>query len=332
MMALDQPRKTCAPHNPTTKQICKKVTERIGALAVISGLFISGLPFMSSSAQALTNCAVKPSACGYPDATNTGVRAGVKLKKVPSEVSSGPGWRWTPGGVVIDGDGAVFSGYQVNATIDVKADDVVIDNVRVLVGGDTFGIALRHANRTVIMDSEIGSPNVSNRLYAGIKDIYADSKGTRVIRNEIFHTQLGINLYQGIIRDNYIHSMGFWAGDHTNGIMANQCIGRIVIRHNTVFQQLGQTSAIGLYEDFGSRMHDATVENNLVAGGGYSIYGGSQPGGPLPYNVKIINNRFSKKFWSKGGYWGPVAAFDSHLPGNEWTGNVWDENNAKVAP
>ena len=70
----------------------------------------------------LRNCVVSPSVCGYPDGSNTGVPASVVLKSVPAQVSSGPGWHWdSRGWVEIDGNNALFTGYSVNASVDVTA-------------------------------------------------------------------------------------------------------------------------------------------------------------------------------------------------------------------
>ena len=52
----------------------------------------------SQSKAAVTNCAPDPSACGFPDRTNTGVPAGTTLKTVgtgPGQVSSGTGWKFS---------------------------------------------------------------------------------------------------------------------------------------------------------------------------------------------------------------------------------------------
>ncbi|HEX4728549.1 MAG TPA: hypothetical protein VH298_12175, partial [Jatrophihabitans sp.] len=101
--------------------------------------------------RALRNCVGSPSACGYPDASNTGVPASVALKAVPSQVSSGPGWHWDSRGFVkITGSNTVFSGYSVEATVDVSsASNVLISNNRITVGGDTFGVSLRHTRNVI---------------------------------------------------------------------------------------------------------------------------------------------------------------------------------------
>ena len=47
----------------------------------------------------------------------------------------------------------------------------------------------------------------------------------------------------------------------------------MTIRHNTIFNSHDQTDAISLFQDFGNQAN-RTIDDNLVAGGGYSVYGG----------------------------------------------------------
>jgi hypothetical protein len=272
------------------------------------------------------NCAAAPSRCGFPDGSTTGVPAGVALKDVPGQVSKGAGWHWdSRGWVEVDGNGATFSGYRVQANIDVTADNVTISNNLINTGGDGFGISLRHTSNVTIAHNTITSPSAgSDRLMVGIKTIYGDETGTTVLGNDISHTATGVQIDAGLIQDNYIHAMGYKPGDHVNGTTSNSGQAPLTIRHNTILNQVDQTDAVSLFEDFGTQ-HDRVIDNNLLAGGGYTIYGGANPGGAQTSNIKITNNRISTIYYPHGGYYGPVTAYDPHAPGNTWTGNVWDE-------
>ena len=68
-------------------------------------------------------------------------------------------------------------------------------------------------------------------------------------------------------------------GDHLNGTTSNGSTTPLAIIHNTIFNAHGQTDAISLFEDFGTEAN-REISDNLVAGGGYTIYGGQNPGGP----------------------------------------------------
>ena len=60
------------------------VTVAVGLAALITLSSLAAVGAFNGNAAVPTNCAAKPSSCGYPDATNTGVPAGTTLKSVPS--------------------------------------------------------------------------------------------------------------------------------------------------------------------------------------------------------------------------------------------------------
>jgi hypothetical protein len=278
------------------------------------------------------NCSNAPHLCGFPDATNSGVPASMrtKLRTVPGQVSSGPGWQFNPGGwVEVDGNGAVLKGLNIPYNVDVTASHVTIEDDVIVNTGDDFGVSIRHSHGVTVKDCDISSPYTdSRRLMVGVKDVYGDATGIKVIGDNIWHTATGVQIGAGVIANNYIHSMGFKSGDHVNGITVNGSTTPLAIRHNTVFVNLDQTDAISLFEDFGVEANKL-IKDNLVAGGDYSIYGGAKSGGPQSYNIRIIGNRFSRKYYSNGGQFGPAAYFDSGR-GNVWAGNIWDGSKAVV--
>ncbi len=278
-------------------------------------------------------CAAMPHRCGFPDGTNTGVPAGTRLKSVPGQISRGPGWYYNPRGwVEVVGNGAVLSGLSIHHNLDISASGVTITHDRIVNSGESsFGISLRHTRHVTIEDTSISGENTSaGRLEVGIKDVYGDSAGTTIRSDNIWDTATGIQLGEGLIQGNYLHSPGYQPGDHTNGITANG--GRatpLTIRHNTVFVNYPQTDAISLFSDHGVQ-GNRTIDDNLLAGGGYTIYGGEGKGAALPFNVRITGNRFSSIYFADSGHWGPVAYYASRGHGNVWSGNVWDKTGRPV--
>jgi hypothetical protein len=63
------------------------------------------------------------------------------------------------------------------------------------------------------------------------------------------------------------------------------------------------------------------VVDNLLAGGGYSIYGGGRAG--RTSNIVIKDNAFGRLYYPKGGQYGPAAYFNPRQAGNVWSGNAW---------
>jgi hypothetical protein len=225
--------------------------------------------------------------------------------------------------VEVTGDGAVLRGLSFQCDINVTASYVTISDDRIVVTGNRFGISLRHTHDVTITNSDIYSPHAGmGRLMVGIKDIYADSTGTSIVRDNIWHTATAIHLESGLVADNYIHSPGYEPGDHINGLSSNGGVTRtLTVQHNTIYIDRKQTDAIGLFEDFGVQAN-RDITGNLLAGGGYAIYAGGRTGGPAPYNIHITGNVISRRYYLRGGYYGPVAYFPGRGRGNRWRGNI----------
>ena len=281
----------------------------------------------------LTNCAATPSSCGYPAATNTGVPSGTTLKSVPGQVSSGPGWSYNAAGnnVVVTGKGTVLSGLYIPYNLRINASNVTVKNVQVVTNAD-FGISLTHTTGVTIENSTISGQNATTgRVGSAIDDVYGDSTGMLLQGNNISYFKTAVQISTGVVNGNYIHDPGYLAGDHTNGFYTNGGTEPLTIENNTIFVSLAQTDTINL--DAGTSgvpVANKTVENNFLAGGGYSIYGGTSPANPTSHIV-IEGNRFGQQYYPLGGQWGPVAYFAPTGTGNTWSGNFWDTT-AKAIP
>jgi hypothetical protein len=140
------------------------------------------------------------------------------------------------------------------------------------------------------------------------------------------------------LTNSYIHDLFVASWTHNEDLYCGGT-GALTIRHNRLENQNNQTATVALFGDFAA-VQNMTIDDNLLNGGGYTIYGGhdsSKAFGLQDANVKITNNHFMRTpeagaFWPNGGYFGPVTAFDSASPGNVWSGNVWDDNGAIVPP
>ena len=304
----------------------------VAALATVVGL-LAAVGVFNGNAAGLTNCAAKPSTCNYPDATNTGVPAGTTLKSVPSQVSSGPGWSYNAAtnAVIVNVNGTVLSGLYIPSNLTIKASNVTVKNVQVVTGG-TFGISLTHTTGVTIENSTISGQNATTgRVDSAIKDVYGDSTGMVIKDNNISHFRTAMQLSNGLVDGNYIHDPGYIAGDHTNGVVSTGGTKTLVIQNNTIFNSIGQTDAVTVNAaKSGMPVANATIQNNLIAGGGYAIYGGTGLGNTTS-NIVIKNNRFGQLYFPKSGQFGPVAYFASAGKGNVWSGNIWDSTGQAIA-
>ena len=103
------------------------------------------------------------------------------------------------------------------------------------------------------------------------------------------------------------------------------------IVHNMVSNPQDQTSCIQVGADQGP-ISNVVEEDNLVNGGGYSLYGG-EGGAYSVSNIKILNNRIMRLpeaggFFTNGGFYGPVTATNDAAI--TFLGNVWDDTGAPV--
>jgi hypothetical protein len=91
------------------------------------------------------------------------------------------------------------------------------------------------------------------------------------------------------------------------------------------------------YSHDGIPPYNSTLKRNLYMAipDGYCAYGGSTGGAGANqvHDVKFIENVFERgqqpNDWKPTpayicGYYGPVTSLDMSLPGNEFTGNIWD--------
>jgi hypothetical protein len=270
------------------------------------------------------NCIMVPRACGFPDATTTGVPAGTVLRSVPGQVSSGPGWHFDPKRdyVAVTARGAVLSDLSIPCNLDIDASDVTVRDVRVVTGG-YFGISLRHTTGVTIEDTTVSGQNLtSGRVNSAIDDVFGDSTGMMIKNDNISQFRTGVQVTTGVIVGNYIHDPGYIRGDHTNGIYVAGTTDPLTIYGNTIFNNLGQTDDVNLHASSSRQdMANKLVVDNLLAGGGYSIYGGIRNGHTS--NIVITDNQFGRIFYPEGGRYGPAAYFNPQQAGNVWSGNVW---------
>ncbi|MEH2479025.1 hypothetical protein V1282_002382 [Nitrobacteraceae bacterium AZCC 2146] len=237
----------------------------------------------------------KRSAKGWPDATNTGVPAGIVLE--PS------------GDLVISQAGAVVSGLDIRGAVEVNAPNVTLTNSRIRAAKfDVVGIK-SGMQGVVIQDCEIDGTGIHNEGSNGIR-----GSGT-FLRNNIHHVENGMTLTgSATILDNYIHDLLASGSPHYDGIQIDGGVSDVVIRHNTVINSHAQTSAVMIDSYFGA-ISNIAVDSNRLIGGGYTVYSDGQFSGGTISGVSFTGNRLGKGRW---GY----RSFVKNVP--EWFGNVDD--------
>jgi hypothetical protein len=228
----------------------------------------------------------------FPDATTTGVPAGVTL--TPS------------GSLVISTPGAVIEGLDIKGSVVIDAPNVTLKNCKVTDGGANVVLVKPGITGAVIKNCEIDNLSAGGQGIAG--------QGT-FLGNNIQNAADGIDVRgdNTVIQDNYIHSMRGTADSHLDGIQADGGFSNLIINHNTVINEQNQTSAVML-DNYWGPIDKVAITNNLLVGGGYTVYinevaKGQAHGGPVT-NVTFTNNQL------RAGAWGAlnVRSELGHVP------------------
>ena len=153
---------------------------------------------------------------------------------------------------------------------------MTINDDKAITGGD-FGITLKHTADVTIENSTISGLNTTTgRVGSAIDDSYGDSTGMVVQDNNISDFKSAVQLTTRLVTGNYIHDPGYIAGDHTNGVIANGGTGQLTISDNTILNSLSETDAVTIdTSTVPGPVSNKTIDNNLLGGGDYAIYGGT---------------------------------------------------------
>jgi chitodextrinase len=247
------------------------------------------------------------SACGYPDATNTGVPVGITLTNQTTNDSC----------LVVSTDNTVINALHITGCIDVEANNITIQNSEVTgTTGIWWAIKYGATNPNVtglkVLHVKVNSIPGQGPAAEGAYPYGISAQGTGSL--EVGYSNISgfkdcIDVAQGYIHDNWIHDMYVWGAPVGTSLL---------IKHNTVTDIiLDSTAAIFMRE--GLRIHDVTVQDNWLAGGSYTLYGG----GTDARNIQALNNKFSTEIAPNGGQYGPISYWSTTNTGNVWSGNGW---------
>lgn len=232
--------------------------------------------------------------CGWPGAGNTGVPAGTTLTNA--------------NGRTITANNTVIDGQNITGNITVNATGVIIRNSKINYtgnGGGGSGAIKVLANATATIENvEIdGQGAVHTCVWHEGSNIVVRKVNCHDVEDGMF--SWGLNTGSSIsgnnftIEDNYIHALrgnesnGHYDGWQTEGAANGS------IKHNTFYTSTDGTSLIAIWNSH-KNSTNITVENNLMAGGGFSIYAqdyhpseASPAGGYTVTNISFKDNKFS---------------------------------------
>jgi hypothetical protein len=176
---------------------------------------------------------------------------------------------------------AVVGTSQGNPITGVLVQNCIINPVDAA-GATVNGISLTHTSGCTIQYNMI--TKATNALLTCIKSIDGDDAGLLVQYNDLSGATTAVQVPQGTVQFNYMHDPGLFQGSHINQVTTNggfnsayTAVQQLNVLRNTVLNPQNQTDAVSLFQDFGIQAN-RLIDGNLVAGGGYTIYGGD--GGP----------------------------------------------------
>src|SRR6185312_14847404 len=213
-----------------------------------------------------SNCFSAPSACGYPDATNTGVPVGTSLTPSGSITASTPG--------------QVINGKDVSGTITVAANNVTIENTRVTRTSDGCGSKTACGNYEIIVNDGVTGTIIQDSELASAPGITCEhdirNLGSKLQVIRAYLHGCDSNLYSvgsTTMTDTYGVAKIVISSDHVENIYFDD--SAFTINHSTLFNPVEQTATIFGNSNGGTDgpcSNQLTVTNNLLAGGGYVIY------------------------------------------------------------
>jgi hypothetical protein len=274
---------------------------------------------------------------GWPNASNTGVPAGVTLKTytgsctITSAVTIDSKTMNCSGGVTVRAAGVVIRNSKINGRIVVDTDT-----------NQSWSLSLT--------DSEVNAD--------GLGGVSAITNGNvSILRVNIHGGHNGLQCEEHAsfcsVKDSWIHDqyLAAGSGDHLGGVASFgssvSCKGSnasgvpacLELVHNSIVcdaaptsQGGGCTGDVNLLPQYGP-LNGAIIQDNFMganAGAAFCTFGGAKQSYPATHIV-YTGNVFERGSNNKCADYGPVTFFDSGATGNVWSGNTWDDGSAVKA-
>ncbi|MBK7863417.1 MAG: hypothetical protein IPJ65_33410 [Archangiaceae bacterium] len=245
----------------------------------------------------------------WPSPETTGVIAGTTL------TASGP--------LTITQDGKVLEALEITGCVSVEAAHVVLRNLRIKPGSCTDSPLQLDGSDTLVEDVEIDGTGHAGSAY-GIT-----GSGAVLRRLHLHGTATGIR-----VRGDHVtleHSLLHEFNGSNQSTFVTSGDSHLTLRHD-VLEVPGNGDAVVTLYSQDAAITDVLLEANQINGAGWSVtLGGDVPALPTS-NIRVLRNRFGRKFHAQCGSYGPVTSFDGSRPGNVWEGNVWDDTGAVLTP
>jgi hypothetical protein len=257
-----------------------------------------------------TTTTTVPSGSGYPDASNTGVPPGTALTVVN-------------GNMTITTNGAIIENKDIRGCIEVNASNVIIRKSKVSCGNSS--VIFNNGTNLLVEDTEIvcgGTTGTTGLTWQNYTARRINAHGCE----NILWAENNVTIVDSYLHDTIPYDPV--RDPHTDSVQIPSGGSNITVRHNRIYggyidQNDFGNSAIAM----GGGTSNIIIDNNILAGGGYTIYCNQDSrGGPAVGN-RYTNNRFSRFYVSSVGGYGPWLDCEDE---EVITGNVYHETGQPV--
>jgi hypothetical protein len=245
--------------------------------------------------------------------------------------------------------GAVIKGLNVSGSITVRANNVTIQNTKITASG-TGGAAVSagRVSGLTIKNSEISGGNVFD--------------GRATLSGVYMHNCDECAQYATSIKDSYLIANQSNAGSHYEPVYGDT--DTLDVEHSVLLNPHSQTAAVFMDTTGGGACSNhLTINDSLLAGGGYTLYPCGNASSAGSSVITITNNRFARcttspvvhnnagggnfcsgvgspngdvvtkpdstgYFPNGGGYGLDASVFCGQTT---WSNNVWDDDGRSVA-
>jgi len=280
----------------------------------------------------IKGCFADPSRCGYPDADNTGPGGGLQ----PAQSAALPsGASWTGGMLRITGNNVTVQNLDIPGSVTVDGDNVTIRNSRITVSNGcgspcgSYGIRLGQDGNNV-SGTTLSSLDLVTAGGAKV-DHGVRNNGDKAVKADRLYVKGFAGAWKGpgTITNSYLFSDLIFAGDHVEAYLNGGEGDPSILVHNTILNPIDQTAAISFFDDFG-KIGQVIVQDNLMAGGGYVMYGGAKNSASNVVGPVLVRaNRLARGrqdangYFPNGGYYGLWAEFSRSA--TTACDNYWDD-------
>ena len=278
-------------------------------------------------------CTNAVTTCGYADPLNqtVGVPAGVTPSTTGACAAYTNGARISSGTVTINGCKITGQIYVSGGTVTVENSDLSVNDE----GG--AGAPIEAHGGTVIAEYDtihgLG-PTPSGSMAWAIYDCCGSPAATVdhvfVYNADRIFMNLANSSQTPTVTNSYCWSnaeVKYSGTEEHAECIYTQPPASLTLKNTTLINWRDQTAANFVDDNTGSPGSVIDLENNLLMGGDYCVYGG----GNYANSDTYISNRFSRALYSNCALFGPSASgYDA--PSITDSGNIWDNTGASLSP